>query len=494
MPSRRVIPDGKARNVPQCEDNSIGMFRRTLCIIACTASLLCAAGQIDFTRQIVSDLKSGKYAEAEQLLKAALQSSPRDARLWTLNGLALEKLHKRSNAKAAFAHALRLAPDYVPALEGAAQLAYEDGDPDAASLLQRIVRLRPRDRTSHALLAQIAFKKGECETARTEFAAAKPEAGEAGTLREYGACLVANRQAAAAVPVFARLRVLKPNNDAILYNSAIANFLAGQFGEAIQVLQKLPPKDADAYDLLAEAYAALGKTQEASQAMRHAIALKPEPRYYADFAYLLQESGKFKEGLTVANEGLERNPNAANLYVARGVLHNELGQYALGEADFRHAEQLDPDAKQIAAAEGLSDLQRGNLSAAGKTIRERLARRPNDAFLHYLLAEVLVRQGASPGSAQFEEALQSAQTAVKLRPDLELARGTLAKLYLEAGDLQQAIRQSRLACKANPYDEKALYHLILALKRANQTAELPALFRRLTMLRTQKRAAQTLEH
>lgn len=178
------------------------MFRRTLCTIACTASFLCAAGQIASTRQIVSDLKSGKYAEAEQLLKAALQSSPRDARLWTLNGLALEKLHKRSDAKAAFAHALQLAPDYVPALEGAAQLAYEDDDPDADSLLKRIVKLRPGDRTSHGLLAQIAFKKGECETARKEFAAAKPESGEAGPLLEYGGCLVAHRKATAAVPVF----------------------------------------------------------------------------------------------------------------------------------------------------------------------------------------------------------------------------------------------------------------------------------------------------
>jgi tetratricopeptide (TPR) repeat protein len=471
------------------------MLRRTIWVFSLTAVLY---GQVrsDAAHDVVADLKSGKYVEAERLLETALKTSPRDARLWTLNGLALQRLDRRREASAAFDRALRIAPDYVPALEGAAQIAYEDGDAKAITLLDRIVSLRPGDHASHAMLAQIAFKAGNCESAKTEFAMSEgPGTSEAGPLREYGDCLIAAKRASEAVPVFERLRELEPQSDTAIYDCAVAKFLAGHFTETVAALNSLRRKDADAYDLAAEAYEASGKREEASEAMRRAIAMDPnEPRYYADFAYLSQANGEFQQGLAVLDQGIERKPDVASLYVARGVLYSELGQYERGEADFERAQKLDPNVELVSAAQGLSELQRNDLPQAEKTIRTRLARQPNDAFLHYLLAEVLLRQGAAPPSPAFDEALRSARTAVKLKPDLGLARDTLSLLYLEQGKLNDAIEQSRLAYQSNPNDEKALYHLVTALRKANQTAELPALLQRLVLLRAETRTTQVLEN
>jgi tetratricopeptide (TPR) repeat protein len=471
------------------------MLRRTIGVFL-LAAILHGQVQSDATRDIVSDLKSGKYVEAERLLETALKSSPGDARLWTLNGLALERLDRRKEAAAAFDDALRIAPDYVPALEGAAQIAYEDGDAKAVALLNRIARLRPGDRASHAMLAQIAFKAGNCESARTEFAMSEGSGkSDTNSLREYGDCLVAAKRAADAVPVFEHLRQMQPNSDAAIYDCAVVDFLAGRFVETLASLNNLRRKDAEAYDLAAQAYEATGKGREASDEMRRAIAMDPtEPRYYADFAYLAQANGEFQQGLAVIDQGLARRPEAASLYVARGVLYSELGQYDRGEADFNRAQKLDPHVELVSAAQGLSELQRNDLPQAEKTIRERLARQPHDAFIHYLLAEVLLRQGAAPPSSAFEEALQSALTAVKLNPDLGLARDTLSLLYLEEGKLNDAIEQSRLAYRINPNDERALYHLITALRRANQKAELPALLQRLVLLRAETRTAETLQN
>jgi tetratricopeptide (TPR) repeat protein len=64
-----------------------------------------------------------------------------------------------------------------------------------------------------------------------------------------------------------------------------------------------------------------------------------------------------------------------------------------------------------------------------------------------------------------------------------LARDVLARLYLKAGKAKEAIAESRTAVRDDPNDQTALYHLILALKKAGQTGEVAGLLKRLTELR-----------
>jgi lipoprotein NlpI len=97
-------------------------------------------------------------------------------------------------------------------------------------------------------------------------------------------------------------------------------------------------------------------------------------------------------------------------------------------------------------------------------------------------AEILVQQGVNPGSPQFHLALDSARQAVRRRPEMTLARNLLGTLCLSEGDFQAAAEESRQVLKINPGDETALYHLILALRRAGYEAELPGLLKRLAQL------------
>jgi predicted Zn-dependent protease len=80
-------------------------------------------------------------------------------------------------------------------------------------------------------------------------------------------------------------------------------------------------------------------------------------------------------------------------------------------------------------------------------------------------------------------ALSSARKAVSLQPSLAAARGVLAKLYLQAGQNQQAIEQCRKALASDPKDQTALYRLIQALRKAGTKEEIPELLKRLAMLR-----------
>ncbi len=462
------------------------------------ALVLFAQKTTDIGHLVASDLQAGKYAQARELVQHALKESPRDPRLWTLNGLTLVRLQNKDEALAAFRRALEISPDYLPALEGAAEIEYEAGKEDAVPLLRRILKTHPDDQTSHAMLSAIAFKQGDCETARSEYAESQPyPTRELGALEEFGSCLVKQKRTHEAVPVFQRLSELQPGNEKALYDLAVVQFLTGQYRNVITTLDSAATRespDADVLDLLGEAYEAVSETERALGALRRAIGASPKvSRYYADLAYVCLTHGYFQQGIETLDAGLRQSPDAASLYVVRGVLYSELAQYEKGLSDFKTAEKLDPNVELGSEARGLADLQRNDLPEAEKTVRERIRLHPNDAFLYYLLAETLRKKGAAPGSAEFEEATKALRKAVDLKPEFDLARDLLGALYLEEGKTDEAIEQSRVVYRANPADETALYHLILALRKSNQTHEIPELVNELAQLKKRSRAEESLE-
>jgi Flp pilus assembly protein TadD len=70
---------------------------------------------------IISSLRARQYATALQVLAPAIEQNPNDPQLRSLQGIAFAGQGHSPEALAAFHRALALSPDYLPALEGAAQ-------------------------------------------------------------------------------------------------------------------------------------------------------------------------------------------------------------------------------------------------------------------------------------------------------------------------------------------------------------------------------------
>ena len=183
------------------------------------------------------------------------------------------------------------------------------------------------------------------------------------------------------------------------------------------------------------------------------------------------------------SDGLGLQPSAAPLYVARGVLYVQLADFERAEADFAKASELNPTQALSDAAQGLAAAQENDLDRALATIEAKLARKPDDAYLLYLRADMLAQKGAEPGTPTFNAALRSARRAVALQPGLAPARAVLAKLYLQAGRHREAVEQCRRALAIDPDDQTSLYRLIQALRKSGDTAEIPALLKRLAAVR-----------
>src|SRR4029077_9556721 len=126
-----------------------------------TRAAMAAQTTADQVAAITSALRAGEFDSALQNLDLELKRAPKSAQLWTLRGLALSGKGDKKEALGSFHKALGVAPDYLPALEGAAQIEYDSGDKDAAGLLQRVLKLVPHDPTSHAMLAVLAYRQGD---------------------------------------------------------------------------------------------------------------------------------------------------------------------------------------------------------------------------------------------------------------------------------------------------------------------------------------------
>lgn len=443
-----------------------------------------AQGSGEAVQSIVEALRAHEYDRAFQLARTELQNTPNDPRILTLEGLALSGLGKQKQALGDYDAALKMAPDYIPALEGAAQIEYETGGERAVALLNRLLVLRPDDPTAHGMLAAIAYRRGDCATAVKNFQASGASvSSQPVALEEYGDCLVRLNRADEALPVFLKLSEMSPGDARATYNLAVVQIAAGSNKEAIQTLQPLlDAKNADpsVLDLASEAYEGAGETPHAVKLLRQAIILSPEnPKLYVDFATLSLNHSSYQVGIDMINAGLSRLPNSAALYAARGVLYVQLAEYEKGEADFETAERLNPTQPFGSEAYGLAKFQQNNLDDALASVRAKLKSHPNDAFLNYLLAQVLSQQGATPGTAKFREAVDAAAKAVRLDPDLTEARDVLAGLYLKSGHNEDSIRESREVLKKEPDDPEALYHLMQALRRTGKTGEIPELVKRL---------------
>ena len=445
---------------------------------------------VDPIPPISAALRARDYDKAIELCRAALQTAPNNPQLWTLQGIAFGNKGDNKEALASFQHALKIAPNSIAALAGAAQIEYQAGNPSAIPLLKRMLQIRPEDPTANAMLAVLDYREGNCEAAVTHFEkAGQLLDSQLDALHAYATCQVRLKRLDDAVATFKRAVVLQPGNPRELHILASIQLMAHKPQDALSTLGPLleaKDPDSNTLQLASRAYEEAGDTPQAVSLLRQALLLDPRnTSLYLDFATICFAHESFQVGIDIITEGLTLQKDADELYVARGVLYVQLAQYDKAEADFAKAYELNPKQSLSTAAQGLAAVQANDLDNALISVQEKLKRKPNDPLLLYLQADVLSQKGAEPGTPEFQLALRSAQKAVALQPGLAASRSVLAKLYMQTGQYQQAIEQCRKALLSDPKDQTAVYRLIQALRKTGQKKEIPELLQRLAKLREQ---------
>ena len=458
---------------------------------------LCAQDAGVSIAKIESLIRSQQYGDALSALKTALRDRPGDNRLWTLEGICHALQGNDAAALTSFDHAIRISPDYTPALRGEVQILYKTEDGRAIPLLKRMVKSDPNDVTAHEMLATLERRAGDCREAVAQFLLSKDAiAGHPASLEAYGYCLFKLGRTEEAIPVFRQLIPLLPGRTYPSYDLAVLLVGAHEHAEAVKVLEPLltgDQADPDVLSLASQAYEADGNTPRAVELQRQAIVADPaNAENYVRFAVLCLTHDSFQVGIDMLNAGLKRIPGNSSLYLSRGVLNVQLGEYNKAEADFKMAEQLDAKHSVSAYAGDLTILQRNNPDVALAQVRKQLKAYPQDPLLHLLAAEVLMMKGPDTQSPAFKEAMQNAVFAAKKKPDLVDAHNQLASMYMSLSQYDAAVKECKTALKYDPANETALYHLILSLRHSGEKGEqLQPLVKRLAELHQQSLKRET---
>src|SRR6266446_4647267 len=408
-------------------------FYRNLClaiVLLASHSLAFLQTQESQTEPISSALRAGEFDKAVELSRSALQTSPNNAQLWVLQGIAYVSKGEGKEGLTSFHRALRISPNNIAALAGAAEIEYQAGNLSAVPLLNQLLQLRPGDPTANAMLAVLKYRQGNCAAAVLHFEkAGQLLDSQLDALHAFATCLVKLKRVDEAATAFQRAVALHPDDPRERHLLASIQLMAHKPQDALSTLRALlEAKEVDANTL---------------------------------------------------------QLNSDDLYLARGVLYAQLAQYDKAESDFERAYELNPNQSLSSAAQGLVAVQANDLDHALASVQSKLARNPNDPLLLYLQADVLSQKGVDPGTPEFQLSMRSAQKAVTLQPTLAAARAVLAKLYMQTGNYQDAIDQCRKALHNDPKDQTAVYRLIQALRKTGQKAEIPELLQRLAQLREQ---------
>jgi Tfp pilus assembly protein PilF len=216
-------------------------------------------------------------------------------------------------------------------------------------------------------------------------------------------------------------------------NMGVVSLRRGQLKQAehhlLEALASLQLARAVALNNLGMVLATQGRSAEAEQAFKEAVALDPR---YADarrnlgLAYL--EKGQMQAGILEQPKQAEHHLLAAlaSLQLARAVALNNLGMVlatqgrsAEAEQAFKEAVALDPRYADARRNLGLAYLEKGQMQAGILELEEAVRYKGADPTLHHLLGEAYHVQG------QQDRAVASLRKALSLKGDLAEARELL---------------------------------------------------------------------
>lgn len=433
-------------------------------------------------RQVASYISSRQYSAALAQVRDLLKAEPRDASLWTLQGAALEGLGRSTESLASFDHAFSLDHSYLPALEGAAQTAYLHDRPGAMHYVQRVLAVDPTNPVAHAMAGALSYIAHDCGAAIAHFQQAGGAVlGSPKASSEFSDCLLKADRTQEAIDLLSASLARNPASHQVIYNLAVAQLAAHDSSKAIETLTSVSqPQDSDFLNLLAEAYVEADRPDDAFRILNDAIRVAPEREAnYLDLAILCLEHNKEDMAVQTATAGIAKVRNPASLRLMRGVAYAQLGQYQDAEKDFTEASRIEPHQTHGTIAMSLLYSDRNEVDKEKQLLLHQLRLTPRDAVTNYLLADLLIRQGASPGQPAYDQAKAYLATSLNSKPDSVEAQILMSKVLEDEGDVEDSLTHLQEALKVEPANRTALYRSFILLQKMHRKSDAGATLARL---------------
>ncbi|HKW89194.1 MAG TPA: tetratricopeptide repeat protein [Candidatus Acidoferrales bacterium] len=259
------------------------------------------------------------------------------------------------------------------------------------------------------------------------------------------------------------------------FNLALCYVATGQPSRAIEILSALKNHgnaNAEVNNLLAQAYIGMGQEKPALAAFRQAVAQTPEDeKLYLFLADACMDHESYDLGLQILRAGLQHLPRSGLIHYERGVFFTFENQPDAAEEEFHAAENLEPKSDVFYMAAGQAALLEGNVPEAVRVTREGVRAGYQNFILLALFGTAAGDSGVAPDRPLFAEAEAALEKSVNEHPSNAGAQVALAKLYLRANRVADAIAHLEIARKLAPSDPAVYSHLAIAYRRQGEAAK-----------------------
>ena len=432
----------------QQHDKSIASFDQALSVEP--------ANELALRSKSRSFRRQRKFAEAEKVVTAALEQSPKSVHLLIESAWIDFECDKFDEAERRFIAAGELEPDNLEPIIGRVETLnrlYRRNE--ANELLVKLSAARPnnikvrihlawshlglnnvsdakrelgyvlgRDQSDmHAvnLMGVVHFNEGLYEEAKERFRAALENdpnepayhANLAWTLVREAGEMPLSRASKAARPKWYRfLRHdggQQPNSQYLL-----------EAEERCRTALKIAPAYSPAYGCLGVIAFRKGRFLEAEELLQTSIRVNPREGRYVELGSLYVQMGRYDTAKQHLERALQIDKNDASALVELGNLYFQLNEIKEAAQLFRQAMHADTENEEPSRALAIALMRAGEYGEAGRALRRSIRRLDERKRwrLHLTLSQVMTEMGEKNDDPElYEEALREIKEAISLKPE-----------------------------------------------------------------------------
>ncbi len=399
-------------------------------------------------------LAGGEYEAARTRAELALKADPKNPSAHILLGNALAGLNDPARAVKQMEQAIALDPSFAPAWSALGAARFVGGNKaSAGEAFAAAVQLSPSSAEARLALANYQWASGDSAAAEGTLKAALALDGTNTSVhRAMALYYIVNRRAPEAEPHFKALATERGGT------LALADYYAGigRTQEATETLRGVAQaKGVDAtaarLRLAAIRYAAGGKADAHAQVDD---VLKDSPRHVEARiakARMLLVDGKPDDALIHAKEAVNADRGMPSAHYTLGLIALERRDLTAAEGAFREVVKLNPRAGAAQLQLSRLQLARGDAAGALSAAEEAARQRPDDADAAVLVSRSLRAQG-DLARAEREISVRLAKNPQAASLHLELGNVSLQRgqtkvargAYEEALRLQPTLHDARI--------------------------------------------------
>jgi tetratricopeptide (TPR) repeat protein len=453
----------------------------------------------------------GNFESAIEVYRSMEKLAPKDPDAPFLMGMTFLQQKRREDARAAFAKAVELSPDYVAGVEQLVDMDLADKQYEAAlKQVQPLLDRNPKSAEAFLVQAKVFLAQHDVKQAEATLLKAielKPESRPAHLMLD--GLYVETHQDQKALNDLRALVGKNPKDAGTWMFIALIREQQKDYNAVRDTYEKLlvaNPQYAPAMNNLAWLYSEhLGQVDKAYEIASKARELQPHDPFAADtLGWILYRMKQYPKALSLLQESADKLGKRADVQLHLGLAYYMFGEEGPARAALQRAQELNKDVTYHEEADQCLAILAIDPASAGPearaTLDKRLAAKPDDPVARARLAVLDERDGnfdkategyqliltANPGNVgaliglarvysahgnDARKAIEFAKSAYKIAPNDPAISSILGRLAFETDDYKWSASLLQQAASQQPQNAEVLYDYALASYSVGQVSD-----------------------